>query len=73
VNAARAIETSGSGLVEADTLAGCSRLLERWLALPQAERRAMAENATECYRQKFEIAQAARRLVETLREFVPGG
>ena len=71
VNTAREIETAGAGLVDADTLAGCSRLLERWLALPPAESRAMSERAIVCFRQKFEITQAARRLVETLREFVP--
>ena len=71
VNTARAIEASGAGLVDADTLAGCSRLLERWLALPPAERRAMAGRATACFRQKFEITQTARRLVDTIREFLP--
>jgi glycosyltransferase involved in cell wall biosynthesis len=70
VNMAREIEASGAGLVDADTLAGCSRLLERWLALPQAGRSAMAESAMACFRQKFEITQTARRLVETIREFV---
>ncbi|HEX4139233.1 MAG TPA: glycosyltransferase, partial [Candidatus Methylacidiphilales bacterium] len=71
VNTAREIEESGAGLAEADTLAGCSRLLERWLALPLAERHAMAARATACFRQKFEITQAARHLLETIREFLP--
>ena len=71
VNMWREIEESGAGLADADTLAGCSRLLERWLALPQTERNAMATRATACYRQRFEIAQTARHLVDIVREFLP--
>ena len=32
---------------------------------------AMAARATACFRQKFEVTQTARRLVETLQEFLP--
>jgi len=71
VNMARGIEAGGAGLVDAGTLAGCSRVLERWLALPLVERRAMAGRATACFRQKFEITHVARQLAETIREFVP--
>ncbi len=71
VNVAREIEESGAGLAEPDTLAGCSRLLERWLALTPVERSAMATRATGCFQQKFEITQSARRLVEIIREFIP--
>ena len=71
VNAWREVEESGAGLSDLDTLAGCSSLLERWLALPAQERRAMAARAVTCFQQKFEITQSAKRLVEALREFLP--
>jgi glycosyltransferase involved in cell wall biosynthesis len=71
VNIGREIEESGAGLAEPDTLAGCSRLLERWLAVPPAERRAMAGRATACFHQRFEITQTARRLIHVIREFLP--
>src|SRR5450631_275465 len=38
VNIWREIEASGAGLVDEDTLHGCSRLLERWLSLTVGER-----------------------------------
>jgi hypothetical protein len=31
----------------------------------------MTAQATTCFREKFEITQTARRLTETIREFLP--
>jgi glycosyltransferase involved in cell wall biosynthesis len=71
VNTWREVESSGAGLVENDTLAGCAQLIGRWLALTETERSAMAARAAACFREKFEITQSATRLVETIREFLP--
>ncbi len=71
VNIWREIEASGAGLVEEDTVEGCSRLLVRWLALPPDDKRGMVERAVESFRQKFEITQTAVSLVATIREFLP--
>ena len=67
----REIEASGAGFAEPDTLAGCSRLLERWQAFSPGERKAISARATDCFRQKFEVTQCARRLIDTIREFLP--
>jgi glycosyltransferase involved in cell wall biosynthesis len=69
VNIWREIESSGSGLVEDDTIEGCSRLLERWLALTEEEKIAMATRAIRTFQKEFEIEQTAISLVETIKSF----
>ncbi len=70
VNIWREIEASGAGLVEEDTVEGCSRLLDRWLVMPPGGKSAMRERAVESFRQKFEITQTAVSLVGTIGEFL---
>ena len=69
VNIWREIEASGAGLVEDDTAEGCSRLLERWLALTEEEKIAMATKAIRSFQADFEITQTAVSLVDTIRSF----
>jgi glycosyltransferase involved in cell wall biosynthesis len=71
VNIWREIEAGGAGLVEDDTLEGCSRLLERWLALPQPQKREMAARAVDAFKQSYEISQTAVSLIATIRSFDP--
>jgi glycosyltransferase involved in cell wall biosynthesis len=71
VNIWREIESSGAGLVEADTAEGCSRLLERWLDLAAGDRLAMAARAVESFKHHFEITQTAVSLIDTIRSFEP--
>jgi glycosyltransferase involved in cell wall biosynthesis len=71
VNIWREIESSGAGLVDSDDVEGCSRLLESWLALPEADKQKMSEAASAAFRQNFEITRTALSLVETIRPFVP--
>ena len=71
VNIWREIEASGAGLVEEDTLEGCSRLLERWLALPAEKRSAMSDRAVIAFVEKFEISRTAASLIETITSFGP--
>ncbi|HXW74449.1 MAG TPA: glycosyltransferase [Steroidobacteraceae bacterium] len=59
VNIWREIVTDQAGLVAHDTLQGTRQLLQRWLALSQPERQAMARNAGRCFRQRFHIDTAA--------------
>jgi glycosyltransferase involved in cell wall biosynthesis len=71
VNLWREIESGGAALVESDTVGGCAQLLGRWLGQTPGERNAMAASALACFREKFEITQAAQRLAATVREFLP--
>jgi hypothetical protein len=69
VNIWREIETSGAGLVDEDTVDGCSRLIDRWLALTEEEKIAMATKAIRGFQADFEITQTAVSLVDTIRSF----
>lgn len=62
VNIWREIENSHAGMVADDTLTGTVSLLERWLALDDAERHDMRSAALQCFNAKFEINQAADNL-----------
>jgi glycosyltransferase involved in cell wall biosynthesis len=69
VNIWREIESSGAGLVDADTADGCGRLIERWLNLADADKIAMADRAVAAFRGSFEITQTALSLVDTITSF----
>ena len=74
VNIWREIESSGAGLVDADTVEGCSRLLERWLDLAdEDEGRRWRPGRSRAFKQNFEITQTASSLIDTIRSFEPGG
>ena len=66
VNIWREIEASHAGYVESDDLAGTTRLLERWIATPRAEREAMRTKARECFWGSFEINRAVDSLLRIL-------
>ena len=68
VNIWREIESANAGFVAPDTLEGTISLLTRWQQLPQSERKAMRQNARQCFQQHFDIEHSAARLLETLRE-----
>ncbi len=59
VNIWREVEASGAGLVEADTVEGCSRLLGRWLDLADEARTKMRADAVAAFRKNFEITRTA--------------
>jgi glycosyltransferase involved in cell wall biosynthesis len=63
VNIAGDIEAAGAAFVEPDTARGTRRLIERWLALGNLS---MRDAALECYRNHFDIKQAAEELLEVL-------
>jgi glycosyltransferase involved in cell wall biosynthesis len=71
VNIWREIESSQAGLVDEDTVEGCSRLLDRWLALTEEDKIAMATKAIRSFQDDFEITQTAVSLIATIRSFEP--
>jgi glycosyltransferase involved in cell wall biosynthesis len=66
VNIWREIEADGAGIVDADTLAGTTRLLERWEDTPPTFREAMSAVARRTFEQRFEITRAAQRMISLL-------
>lgn len=72
VNIWREIVEDGAGLVEADTMEGTARLLERWLETPEEDRRKMKTKARTCFEKRFEIGQAADGLVRIVARAIEG-
>lgn len=68
VNIWREISQSGGGLIDEDTQAGANRLLQTWLALPQADRVAMRQAARACYLANFEVQNVTGNLLDALTE-----
>jgi glycosyltransferase involved in cell wall biosynthesis len=66
VNIWREIEADRAGYVENDDLAGTTRLLERWIATPPADREMMRANAHDCFARSFEINRAVDSLLRVL-------
>ena len=72
VNIAAEIAADGAGLVETDTAAGTERLMRRWIAMPVAEREAMAVRALECFHQRYDMRENAKTVVRLFVERVQG-
>lgn len=68
VNIWREIEADEAGFVDTDTVDGTVRNLARWLALSAADYETLAERAATTFKSRFHIAQAAKRLLEIIRE-----
>lgn len=62
----REIADDDAGLVEADDVAGTVRLIEHWLATPADEWKNMRRRALECFENRFENSQYARRFMEVV-------
>lgn len=67
INIWREIEQAGAGLVAPDDLAGATKLLRDFLALPESEYRNMCMHALACYQKNFSIALAAQNLMSSIR------
>jgi glycosyltransferase involved in cell wall biosynthesis len=65
VNIWREIAQDGAGLVEADSVDGTARLLNRFLV--GEIKSGVGECFSDCFRRKFEIQQASRKLLEALK------
>jgi glycosyltransferase involved in cell wall biosynthesis len=68
INIWREIEADAAGYVENDDLAGTVRLLDRWLATSTEMRRAMEQNATTCFANRFEIERATDSLLGAIAQ-----
>ena len=68
VNIWREIEADRAGYVESDDLAGTTRLLQRWIDTPPAERDAIRRNARNCFARRFEINRAVDSLLQIVNE-----
>jgi glycosyltransferase involved in cell wall biosynthesis len=70
VNIWQEVAADEAGLVEEDDPAGTLALLQRWLALPAAEKRRLSENARRCFYTRFEIGRAAGSIIDALSTHV---
>lgn len=66
VNIWREIDCCGAGFVGADTVAGATSLLDRWLDLTGRDRAAMRKRARDCFLDNFEATGAARGFVASI-------
>ena len=66
VNIWREVEGDSAGLVEADTLEGTIRLLERWASLSVSQRESMRHRARACYQKHFDIETNSRIFLDLL-------
>jgi glycosyltransferase involved in cell wall biosynthesis len=66
VNIWREIKAAGCGLVESDDIAGATRLLETWTALPDQGKLQMSLSARRCFADHFDIATASDRFFAML-------
>jgi glycosyltransferase involved in cell wall biosynthesis len=60
VNTAAEIAGDGAALVEQDTPEGTSRLIERWIDLPAAERAAMGRRSQQCFSRRYDMREGAK-------------
>ncbi|MBU1695360.1 MAG: glycosyltransferase [Verrucomicrobia bacterium] len=67
INIWREIEADGAGWVDSDDEDGAGRLLDRWRALPAAERSLLRDRARRCFATRFRSEEAGRILLDTLR------
>ena len=68
VNIWREIDADRAGYIESDDLTGTTRLLQRWIDTPPAERETVRQNARHCFAQRFEIDRAVDSLLRILNE-----
>lgn len=68
VNIWREIVEDGAGLAENDDVSGICRLLEKWSALPSAQKLSMRERARQCFLNRFDIANTSASLFNLFAE-----
>jgi len=64
VNIWQEIKMDNAGIIAEDTVEGCAQLITNWLALDQAERENMRQNAKTCFMRHFEINAAVSSLLD---------
>jgi glycosyltransferase involved in cell wall biosynthesis len=68
VNISAEVRVARAGLVHADTAAGTTEALRRWLALPTQEREQMGLRAAELFNEQFDFASMAKNLMPLLTD-----
>jgi glycosyltransferase involved in cell wall biosynthesis len=68
VNIWREVQQAGAGLVAPDTVEGCMRLLQDWLALPPGERQRMRERARRAFDEHFTVEAMTQSLIAALAQ-----
>jgi glycosyltransferase involved in cell wall biosynthesis len=66
VNIWREIESSGAGIVAADTEQGTIHLIERWCTMSGLEKESIGLKARVCYREHFDIVKSTQRMANAL-------
>ena len=66
VNIWREVKKDGAGIVEDDTLQGCSSLISQWINLSHQQRSCMINETTKCFNRNFEITKSAENLIEVV-------
>jgi len=66
VNIATEVAAAEAGLVHADTVAGTTEALRRWLALTAGEKHKMGVRGVQLFRERFDFASVARALLPVL-------
>jgi len=64
VNIWREVQSGNAGLVAPDDLEGSCTMLRNWLTMPTADKQLIRQRTRECYRNHFEIENAAHNLVK---------
>ena len=64
VNIAEEIANDGAGFMEPDTADGTLHLLQRWLATSLPERAQMAEQARRSFKQRYDMQQTAKTIIQ---------
>lgn len=70
VNIWREIVADGAGMVGPDSLLGTKDLLLRWINLSDESQRAMSRCASNCFRNRFSIDQAAADLLRVVQTII---
>ena len=68
INIWREIAEDGAGLVDADTVDGTTRNLQRWLSMNLNERQGMATKARASFQHRFTVRAMASSLLDTIRK-----
>lgn len=69
VNIAPDIAADGAGLMQPDTPAGTHQLLQSWIALPPANRKAMAAKALACFHRHYDMRENAKTVLRLFESF----
>jgi glycosyltransferase involved in cell wall biosynthesis len=64
VNIAEEIANDGAGFMEPDTLDGTLHLLQRWIATSPEEREQMAQQAQRSFKQRYDMQQTAKTIIQ---------